>query len=100
MTTQRTSRLALAAYAVVGVTAAAGFGVKLFEFTKSFLTGETSFALPGLTVYLFVACGFACLFAWATLNGQFRDVEAPKHFMLEREAALDEGKWIEAAPHE
>jgi hypothetical protein len=39
--------------------------------------------------YLAVAAGFTCLFIWALLRGMFRDVEAPKHTMLENEAKLD-----------
>lgn len=35
--------------------------------------------------------GFGALFVWAWLSGQFRDVEAPKHRMLE----LDETTGVE-----
>jgi F0F1-type ATP synthase assembly protein I len=93
-------RIVLAVYAIVSICAAAGFAFKLFEFSRSFLTGESSFALPGVTVYLMVACGFSAMFLWATLNGQFRDVEAPKRRLLDREAALDAGCWLSQEEYE
>jgi hypothetical protein len=47
-----------------------------------------------VSVYVMVASGFACLFAWATFRGQFRNIEGPKRWMLEREKALDEGRLV------
>ena len=95
MTEQKPSRFLVTLYILVGIGGAVGFGTKVFEFAKSFLTGESSFALPGLTVYFMVASGFTCLFLWATLRGQFRQIEGPKHWMLEREQALDSGLWLD-----
>jgi cbb3-type cytochrome oxidase maturation protein len=83
--------LVIATVAVVCL-AGLGFFYKLFELAASFLAGETSFALGPVSVYLAVAGGFLCLFVWATLRGQFHDIEAPKMRMLEREAALDEAE--------
>ena len=82
--------------AVVGILAAGilipsmlGFGQKLFEFY--ILTGEPegTFALTPLSNYLLTSMGFFFLFCWATLHGMFRDVEQPKHNMLEQEKMLD-----------
>ena len=39
--------------------------------------------------YLLVAAGFGCLFLWAFLRGHYRDVEAPKHRMLELQRIID-----------
>jgi nitrogen fixation-related uncharacterized protein len=83
-----------AACVSAGIAAAVGFGTKIFEFVRSFLRGETEFALSSVSVYLMVALGFLCMFLWATLRGQFRDIEEPKRRMLEREAALDAGGYL------
>ncbi len=77
-----------------GIVAAVAFGTKIFEFVRSFATGEMQFALSAVGVYLMVALGFFCLFVWATLRGQFKDIEEPKERMLEREAALDAGGYV------
>ncbi|ADV61156.1 hypothetical protein Isop_0563 [Isosphaera pallida ATCC 43644] len=82
--------------AVVGVLAAGilipsmlGFGQKLFEFYILAGEPEGTFALTPLSNYLLTSMGFFFLFCWATLRGMFRDVEQPKHTMLEQEMMLD-----------
>ena len=47
------------------------------------------FALTPIINYLLASFGFACLLAWAAANGMFRDIEQPKHTMLENELELD-----------
>ena len=39
--------------------------------------------------YMLASGGFFCLLVWATINGMFYDIEAPKHTMLEDDTALD-----------
>jgi nitrogen fixation-related uncharacterized protein len=67
-----------------------GFLFKFAEFLRNALSGETvGFALVPVVIYLTVAVGFGALLAWAALSGQFRDIEAPKYRMLEREEEMD-----------
>lgn len=72
--------------------AGSGFLFKLIEF---YITATTkgpgalgSFLIP-VANYLLVAAGFFCLFLWAYVTGQFRDVEAPKYRMLEMQDEID-----------
>ena len=75
--------------AVVGC-AGIGFVFKLVEFAHTLRASpDVSFALMPIVTYLVVAVGFFCLLAWATLGGHFKDLEGPKHAMLENERALD-----------
>ena len=74
------------------VTAGTAFVFKLIEFVYTAVNNGpgalTSFLIPVLN-YLLVAAGFGCLFLWAYVTGQFRNVEAPKHRMLELEREWD-----------
>lgn len=87
------SRTFLWIFSVILVAVAGtAFVFKLIEF---FLTATTSgpsalasFLIPVLN-YLLVAAGFFCLFLWAYLAGQFRDLEGPKHRMLELHAQFE-----------
>lgn len=61
------------------------FCYKLFAFLSTIKKDELAgFAFDPVVVYGFVAMGFLCLLVWAYLTGQFRDIERPKHDMLER----------------
>ena len=104
MPRQRTSRAAqrfLWPFSVLMVLIAGGaFTLKLIDF---FVTATTrgpdalaSFLIPVLN-YLLVAAGFFCLFLWAYLTGQFRDVEGPKYRMLEMQRRIAEQERREAA---
>lgn len=75
---------------VMLVTTGTAFGFKLIEFVYSF-TGDQPlrFAILPVLTYLIVAAGFACLFFWAYLTGQFKNVEAPKYRMLELQDEID-----------
>ena len=42
-----------------------------------------------MVTYLIVAAGFFCLLGWATMTGHWKDIEGPKRFLLDNEAALD-----------
>lgn len=78
--------------AALVLSAGTAFLFKLYEFYHTATTSGPealgSFLIPVLN-YLVVASGFFCLFLWAYLSGQFRDLEAPKYRMLERELALE-----------
>ncbi|MEZ6068449.1 MAG: hypothetical protein R3B90_22665 [Planctomycetaceae bacterium] len=67
-----------------------GFATKLIEF-KHVVEGDAdgAFALTPIVNYLLASLGFLCLLAWAAMHGMFRDIEAPKHVMLDRERLLD-----------
>lgn len=72
--------------------AGSGFLFKLIEFFSTATTKGSdalgSFLIP-VANYLLVAAGFFCLFLWAYVTGQFRDVEAPKYRMLEMQDEID-----------
>ena len=71
----------------VSAVTAAGcmFAFKLFSFLKTIKRSELDgFAFDPIMIYAFVAVGFMFLLAWAFLSGQFRNIEQPKHDMLER----------------
>ena len=67
-----------------------GFFAKFLEFINTF-QGETegAFAITPMVNYLLASAGFFCLLVWATINGMFRDIEEPKHTMLEHDVELD-----------
>ncbi len=89
----RGARLFIWIFSVAMVlTAGTAFVFKLIEFihtaTMKGPSAMGSFLIPVLN-YLIVAAGFALLFLWAYLSGQFRDVEAAKYRMLEMQRAID-----------
>ena len=67
-----------------------GFGTKFLELV-ALAKGdpEGAFAVAPVVNYLLASAGFLLLFAWAAATGTFRDIERPKHTMLENEALLD-----------
>ena len=75
---------------VMVLTAGTAFIFKLIEFSMTFWEEETNrtIMMPLLT-YLIVASGFSCLFVWAILTGQFKDVEQAKYRMLEMQDEID-----------
>lgn len=81
---------------ITAVTAAGCmFIFKLFSFLKTNAKDEIAgFAFDPIVTYGFVAAGFLFLLTWAYASGQFRDIERPKHEMLER---FDEQERAEAA---
>ena len=50
---------------------------------------EGAFAIAPIVNYLLASAGFLFVLLWATANGMFHDIEAPKYRMLEREEELD-----------
>lgn len=61
------------------------FVLKLHAFLGTIRRDELAgFAFDPIVIYGLVSAGFLCLLFWAFLSGQFRDVERPKHEMLER----------------
>ncbi len=71
---------------LVIVLAGFGFIYKLFEFASSVAKGDIiNFAIVPVTVYLVVAGGFFFLFLWSITKGHLKNVEYPKHRMLEME---------------
>ncbi len=79
----------------IALVAVAGtaFLFKLIEFfytaTSQGTDALASFLIPVLN-YLLVAAGFFCLFLWAYLSGQFRDLESAKYRMLEMQVEIDQ----------
>lgn len=93
-------------YVLVILMAGSAFLFKLVDFLITFhgsAGNETlGFAIMPVVTYLIVAAGFACLFFWAYLTGQFRDIEAAKYRMLDMQDELDRGEYVpqprESAP--
>jgi nitrogen fixation-related uncharacterized protein len=67
-----------------------GFVIK-FQELVSLSQGdlEGGFAITPVVNYLLASAGFFCLLLWAAVNGMFRDLEHPKHTMLQNEMELD-----------
>jgi hypothetical protein len=66
------------------------FGIKFYELIRvARLEHDGAFAITPIINYLLAGLGFLCLLGWAALNGMFRDIEQPKHTMLENEERLD-----------
>jgi len=91
--TSRRARWFLWLFSVAMVlTAGSAFVFKLIEFfvtaTQQGSDALASFLIPLLN-YLLVAGGFFCLFLWAWLSGQLRDVESAKYRMLELQRRFD-----------
>lgn len=75
---------------IMVVIAGGGFIFKLIEFLSAFNSGEPfQFSIIPVMTYLIVAAGFGCLFMWAYLAGQFKDIEGPKYRMLEMQDEFD-----------
>lgn len=87
----RGKRIAIACIAgCILIPATFGFGTKLYEFIRAVRGDHTvQFTLVPLANYFLATLGFTCLMIWGILHGQFRDLEAPKYDMLERERKLD-----------
>ncbi len=67
-----------------------GFAMKFNEFMHLFQGDpQGAFAITPIVNYSLASLGFLCLLLWAAVNGTFRDMEAPKRTMLERELELD-----------
>ena len=68
-----------------------GFVMKFSEFIHTFQSDTRgAFAITPIVNYMFASLGFFTLLLWAARNGAFKDMEAPKHTMLERELLLDD----------
>ena len=82
------------------VVAGSAFVMKLIDFTATATQEGTgalaSFLIPVLN-YLLVAGGFFCLFFWAYSKGHYKDIEAPKHRMLELDREYERVATLEAA---
>src|SRR5262245_49374968 len=75
---------------VILVPALYGFGTKFAEFLLLVANEEGAFTVVPILNYLLASAGFLLLLFWAIGHGMFRDVEGPKHTMLDRERLLDE----------
>ncbi len=50
---------------------------------------DGGFAITPVVNYLLASAGFFFMLLWAAANGMFRDLEQPKHLMLQNERELD-----------
>jgi hypothetical protein len=87
---RKRSRITLVLAVVILVPALLGFGKKFLEFLALVNDEEGSFAVAPILNYLLASLGFLMLFGWAILHGMFREIEQPKHKMLQNERYLDE----------
>ncbi|MEZ6060811.1 MAG: hypothetical protein R3C19_10640 [Planctomycetaceae bacterium] len=68
-----------------------GFVMKFAELvTLSEGEVDGGFAITPVVNYLLASMGFFCLLLWAAVNGMFKDLESPKHWMLKNEEELDQ----------
>jgi hypothetical protein len=72
------------------VPAFVGFGNKLLELVYLAGDEEGAFTVMPILNYLLASIGFFLLLCWAIAHGMFRDIEQPKHELLETERQLDE----------
>jgi hypothetical protein len=76
---------------IIAVPAAYGFGTRMLEFIRTYASADGGgFAIIPVVTYTLVSIGFICLMIWAVAHGMFRDIEKPKHTLLEQEERLDE----------
>jgi len=67
-----------------------GFIDKFVQFLRTLAADEGGgFTIIPIMNYLLVTAGMTCLLVWAVVHGMFRDIEKPKHTMLETEEKLD-----------
>ena len=67
-----------------------GFVGKFIELVHVYQgNSDGAFAVGPVMNYVLASLGFFCLLLWAACHGMFRDIEGPKHDMLEREQRLD-----------
>ena len=75
---------------IMVIIAGGGFIFKLIEFFVAFLGDHPmNFSILPVMTYLIVAAGYLCLFMWAYLTGQFKNIEGPKYRMLEMQQEID-----------
>lgn len=70
-----------------------GFANKFRELIWLAGDEEGAFAIMPVLNYLLASAGFFMLLCWAISHGMFRDIEQPKHRMLETERLLDEDEF-------
>jgi hypothetical protein len=89
-TTNLQVRITLLLAVLILIPSGYGFAGKFIELIRVF-RGEPggAFAVAPMMNYLLASLGFFCLLLWAAGRGMFRDIESPKHEMLERESELD-----------
>lgn len=95
MTWKRTLLTALA-IGIFLVPAFVGFANKFLELLQLAGDEQGAFAVMPILNYLLASVGFFLLLCWAVGHGMFRDVEQPKHDMLETERRLDEEEEVAA----
>lgn len=83
---------------IIVVPAAYGFGARMLEFIRTYASADGGgFAIVPILNYTLVSIGFICLLVWAVAHGMFRDIEKPKHTLLEQEDRLDEHERTQGA---
>ncbi len=91
ITRRRRSRAVIALGFVLMALTGAGFIWKFIQFIHTLKADPAGqFTVVPIINYALVTAGFTCILVWATLRGMFRDIEKPKHTMLEREAWLEQ----------
>lgn len=96
MTTEHSAnwqvRITLLLAVLILIPSGYGFVGKFVELVHVF-RGEPggAFAVAPIVNYLLASMGFFCLLLWAAGRGMFREIESPKHLLLEQEELLDRG---------
>ena len=86
----RSSKIVLLFFVPILLIACYSFALKFYELILVARHDPNgAFAVTPIVNYLLASFGFLCLLGWAAANGMFREIERPKHTMLENEAWLD-----------
>ena len=93
-----TSRLTARGVAVFGFTigvfviAGLGFAYKMAEFALTIARDDVEgFGAVAVSIYLIGMMPIVFVTLWAVVTGRFRDVERPKHRMLELDDEIERG---------
>ncbi len=83
-------RIVLSFFLLAMGVAGVGFSVKIVEFADDLTAARgLQFAGAHLLTYGLIATGFLLLLFLCFLRGHFKDVEEPKHDLLDKERAYD-----------
>jgi TRAP-type C4-dicarboxylate transport system permease small subunit len=81
---------------IVGIAVIIGGATFIYKLVEFAMTAGNEdmpgFALVSVVPYFAATAGFLFLAVWAFFRGHFRDIEGPKHRMLEQERAYEEAE--------
>jgi nitrogen fixation-related uncharacterized protein len=90
---ERRRTLAVVAFTVAVITVAGfAFVYKMTEFAMTIVKDDIAgFGAVAISIYLIGLVPIIFITLWAICSGKFRDIEAPKHRMLELDVEIERG---------